>query len=65
LHVLPLQRIEISGQRTFQQASSEPLGEDWQAELNQLRSTRASAAAAIKTAQTNADPAVADRKSVV
>jgi len=63
LHVLPLQRIEISGQRTFQQASSEPLGEDWQAELNQLRSTRASAAAAIKTAQTNADPAVAQLRS--
>lgn len=58
-----LQHIEISGQRTFQQASSEPLGEDWQAELKQLRAAKASAAAAIQQAQTNADPAVAQLRS--
>lgn len=47
----------------FQQASSEPLGEDWQAELKQLRAAKASAAAAIQQAQTNADPAVAQLRS--
>lgn len=58
-----LQHIEVSGQRTFQQASSEPLGEDWQAELKQLRAAKASAAAAIQQAHTNADPGVAQLRS--
>ena len=56
-----MQRISISSQRTFQQAASEPLGPDWgRAELHALVGVRSASASAIRQAQSNADPAVAE-----
>jgi hypothetical protein len=55
-----LQRIDISRQRRFQEASCEPLGSDWgKAELGGIMGVRAANAAAIGQVQSNADPAVA------
>ena len=55
-----LQRIDISRQRRFQEASSEPLGSDWgKAELGGIMGVRTANAAAIRQVQSNADPAVA------
>lgn len=52
-----LQRIEISCGRTFQQPKEEPLGPDWgQAEMRRLVTAREDTAAAIRKAQSNADP---------
>jgi DNA-binding helix-hairpin-helix protein with protein kinase domain len=53
-----VQRIDIGSQRTFQQATSEPLGEDWDVELRSLMAVRQKTAAAIKHSQSNADPDV-------
>lgn len=55
-----LQRIDISRQRRFQEASSEPLGSDWgKAELGGIMGVRTANAAAIRQVQSNTDPAVA------
>ena len=55
-----LQPINISCHRTFQQAGSEPLGEDWgKAEMQTLLTVQASTTTAIRRAQSNADPFVA------
>ena len=55
-----LQAINISRQRTFQQATIEPLGEDGgTAELQALAAGRQASQAAIRHAQSNADPEVA------
>ena len=54
------QRIDITHQRTFQQPSCEPLGEDWGlAERRALEAAPPASAAAVREGQTNADPAVA------
>ena len=56
----PLQRIDISRQRKFQEAGSEPLGSDWgKAEVDGIVGVRAANAASIRQMQSNADPAVA------
>lgn len=57
------QRIEIGGQRTFQQATVEPLGEDWQDEVRGLQRARAAADTAVRTAQSNADAGTAQLRS--
>lgn len=55
-----LQRIDISCQRTFQQAPFEPMGDDMGAgELSSLLATQSATAAAVQRGQSNADPAVA------
>ena len=55
-----LQRITIHRPRTFQQLASEPLGADWgKAEMRGLLTMQGSTAAAIRRAQSNAEPAVA------
>lgn len=55
-----MQRITIHRPRTFQQPTSEPLGADWgKAEMRGLLAMQGSTAAAIRRAQSNAEPAVA------
>lgn len=55
-----LQPINICHYRTFQVASSEPLGDDWgDSEAQALIKARAESAAVIKRTQSNADPDVA------
>lgn len=65
LHPRPTcpQRIEINVARTFQQPTIEPLGDDWHAEVANLRKGREEASAAIQQAQTNADPELAQLRS--
>ncbi len=59
-----LQRITIHRPRTFQQPTSEPLGADWgKAEMRGLLSMQGSTAAAIRRAQSNADPVVASLRN--
>ena len=60
---LSAQPIDINKVRTFQQASKEPLGEDWHAELRSLQGGKEAASVAIQKAQTNADPGVAQLRS--
>lgn len=60
---LSVQAIDINTARTFQQASKEPLGEDWHAELRSLHGGKEAASVAIQKAQTNADPGVAQLRS--
>lgn len=57
-----LQPIDISGPRTFQQASIEPLGEGWQEEVKALQAAKKASAAAIRQSQTNADPVIAEMR---
>ena len=55
-----LQPIDISCQRTFQQAPFEPMGTDMGAgELRSLLAAKGATAAAVRQGQSNADPAVA------
>ncbi|KAL4447704.1 hypothetical protein ABPG75_004954 [Micractinium tetrahymenae] len=54
--------IEISGPRTFQQASIEPLGERWQEEVKGLRAAKQASAVTIRQSQTNADPVIAEMR---
>jgi len=61
----PLQRINISGERTFQQPSKEPMGEDWEAELAQLMAVPKSFTHGIRRAQSNADPCVAAARQLL
>ena len=59
-----LQRITIHRPRTFQQPTSEPLGADWgKAEMRGLLAMQGCTAAAIRRAQSNADPAVASLRN--
>jgi len=55
-----LQSIDISCQRTFQQAPTEPMGDDTGAgELRSLLAAQGATATAVRHSQSNADPAVA------
>ncbi|KAL4440450.1 hypothetical protein ABPG75_003451 [Micractinium tetrahymenae] len=54
--------IEISGPRTFQQASIEPLGERWQEEVKGLRAAKQASGVTIRQSQTNADPVIAEMR---
>jgi hypothetical protein len=55
-----MQPIDISTPRTFQEATKEPLGEDWgAAELQGLRAAQGKATAAVRRSQSNACPEVA------
>jgi hypothetical protein len=61
---LCLQRITIHRPRTFQQPTSEPLGADWgKAEMRGILAMQGSTAAAIRRAQSNAEPAVASLRN--
>ena len=53
----------INVARTFQEPTIEPLGDDWHAEVTNLRQGKMAATAAIEKTQTNADPGLAQLRS--